>query len=133
MKLQTVLASVLALALYASTISSQPVNSKVFSEFSSIEYDHSGLLALFGSPSSAKAFNGKRLVAEAVVEFDGNLEPGSLKTIRVKETHYDIDGNVVYEGVIIFETSFGGYKVSDEEAVKGKRPLQVFTSWPINR
>lgn len=107
-------------------------DSNVFSQFSSIEYNYSGLLGLVGSPSSAKALNGKRLVAEAVVDFDGRLEPGSLKTIRVHETHYDINGKVVYKGVIKFDASFGGYKVMDEDAIVGRRPLRVFTSWPIN-
>jgi hypothetical protein len=112
--------------------SSKTNDSKLFSQFSNIEYSYSGLLGLVGSPSSAKALNGKRLVAEAVVDFDGNLEPGSLKTIRVNETHYDVNGEIVYKGVIVFEASFGGYKVLDEDAIVGKRPLRVFTSWPIS-
>jgi len=113
--------------------SSKTNDSKVFSQFSNIEYSYSGLLGLVGSPSSAKALSGERLVAEAVVDFDGNLKPGSLKTIKVNETHYDIYGMVVYRGVIVFEASFGGYKVLHEDAIVGKRPLRVFTSWPTNQ
>ncbi len=117
-------------------------HSEVFNQFSEIKYEYTGILALFGSPSSAKALNGKRLVAEADVDFDGNLEsgsferikePGSLERIKVKETHYDIYGKVVYQGEIIFKASFGGYKVEHEDAIMGKKPLQVFTSWPISR
>ena len=112
------------------TATSSP--STTFNSVSRITYQYVGTLGLVGVPSSATAYSGDDVAAKAVAKFDGDLAPGSLKTLEVEETHYDIAGNVVYRGRILFQAQFDGYIVEEETALEGKRPLQAFSTWPLS-
>lgn len=115
---------------------SKTAGSKMASTFNNInriEYKHDGILQLVGVPSKAIAYAGDAIAARAEVKFDGNLQPGSLKTLDVEETHFDMAGNVVYQGKILFVAQFAGYIVQTETPILGNRSLRAFTSWPASQ
>jgi len=98
-----------------------------------VEYKYEGILAMVGVPNRATAYAGDVVVARAEVKFDGKLEPGSLKTIEVEETHYGPGGNTVFRGKILFQAQFSGYVVQTETPIEGERRFRAFGDWPAGK
>jgi hypothetical protein len=98
-----------------------------------VAYKYEGILELVGVPSKATAYAGDAVVARAEVKFDGKLEPGSLRTLEVEETHYDTGGNTIYRGKILFQAQFNGYVVLTETPIEGTRRFRAFVDWPASR
>jgi hypothetical protein len=113
-----------------SATNAKSATTAVFRSVSRVEYQYEGILGVVGVPSKATAYAGDTIAARAEVKFDGNLEPGSLKTLEVEETHYDAAGNTIYRGKILFQIQFTGYIVQTETPIEGTRPLRAFGDWP---
>lgn len=118
----------------SSSASAETSSPDTFKRIDRVTYEHGNdMLTLVGIPTSATAYSGTAVAARAIVKYNGDLAPGSLRTLEVEETHYDGTGTVIYRGTILFEPRLDSYVVKEEHSMMGRRPVQVFANWPKGR
>lgn len=94
-----------------------------------VEYTYDGDFGIYGIADRARAYSGATLIAEAQAKRIIEKEPGP-NCIEVEEVHFSKLGTTAYEGTITFQFGFGGGTVVDEKAIKGRKELNIFRSWP---
>jgi len=124
---------VLAQVLVLSSFLSQSAIAQCSDSYgkSAIYYDYSGQLGVYGIASGATFCQDGVKYAEAEALEIVKMDPGP-NAIRIRETHYDKYGSVMYEGYVEIRFGFGG-SVVKEEAIRGKKKYAFFTSWPSGR
>ena len=94
-----------------------------------IAYDYKGEFGIYGMADTAEAYAGEALIAKARLLrlLDARSGP---KDFEVEEEHYSDNGNVVYNGKIIFKYNMGDWVVSETQPISGRPRFSVFRSWP---
>jgi hypothetical protein len=93
-----------------------------------IEYGNTGIFALVGIPSSAKAYSGEQLIAEA--EVIGITESSGPNVLEAVETQYAKNGEVLYRGKLVFRFSFGEAQLEKDISIQGIKRRHIFVTWP---
>ncbi len=68
--------------------------------------------------------------AEAIEIIEKDPGPNLL---RIKETHYNSDGSIIYEGYLDFSPGLNYCTIVGEKKIRGKKRNQMFDRWPCRR
>lgn len=94
-----------------------------------INYGYEGKHGKYGIADTAIArLDGMKIAdAQALEIVKRNPGPNSIK---VRETHYNSSGSIVYQGYIEFQFTGMGAENIGESAISGIKRYNIFRSWP---